>query len=284
MTVSIVGLGLIGGSIALGLQESHFAEHFIGVENNLQHANKALALGLVNEVLSLEEAIQKSDLIIIAVPVDVTVILLPKILSLVNNQVVIDVGGTKYPMAEAVKNHSKRGNYVATHPMAGTEFSGPEAAVRQLFEDKYTVLCDIEDSSPEALSLVKAMYEALKMKITYMASAAHDVHTAYISHVSHICSFALAKTVLDKEKDEARIFELASSGFASTVRLAKSNPVTWIPIFKQNQDNILEVLDQYISELNKIRGFMEAGRDFPEAYESLRKHLVQANDIQRILK
>ena len=284
MRVSIVGLGLIGGSMALSLKECGFASHLVGIENNLAHAQKALALGLVDEIQPLNLAIKQSDLIIVAVPVDATVVLLPKILDLVDNQIVIDVGGTKKPMTDAVASHPKRANYVATHPMAGTEFSGPEAAVLHLFNDKYTVLCDVEDSNAEALALVKTMYEALQMKMTFMNAAAHDVHTAYISHVSHVCSFALAKTVLDKEKDESRIFELASSGFASTVRLAKSNPATWIPIFKQNQDNILEVLDQYISELNKIRGFMEAGRDFPDAYEALRKHLVQANDIQRILK
>jgi prephenate dehydrogenase len=284
MQVCVVGLGLIGGSVALSLKAAGFASYIIGVENSEAHAQKALALGLVDQVLPMAEAIAQAELILVAVPVDTTVILLPKILDLIDNQTVIDMGSTKKPMVDAVKLHPKRKNFVATHPMAGTEFSGPEAAVLHLFDDKYTVLCDIEDSDPTALAIAHAMYAALNMKVTYMAAAAHDVHTADISHVSHLCSFALAKTVLDKEKDESRIFELASSGFASTVRLAKSNPATWIPIFKQNQDNILEVLDQYISELNKIRGFMEAGRDFPDAYEALRKHLVHANDIQRILK
>ena len=189
------------------------------------------------------------------------------------------MGSTKRPVVDGVKNHPKRQNFVATHPMAGTEFSGPEAAIRHLFDGKNCVLCDVEDSKPELVDLVKRMYEeGLKMRITYLESVAHDQHTAYISHISHICSFALASTVLAKEKDEESIFNLASTGFESTVRLAKSNPETWIPIFRQNQDNIIDVLDEYITTLLKFKGLM-----ISDSYEKLQECLVEANDIKRIL-
>ena len=280
MTITVVGLGLIGGSMALSLKENNFADTIIGVDNNAQHTAKALSLRLVDKAMSLEDAIAQSDIIIVAAPVDVTAAILPNILDLLSdNQVVIDVGSTKRPVVDGVENHPKRQNFVATHPMAGTEFSGPEAAIRHLFDGKNCVLCDVQDSKPELVDLVKGMYEeGLKMRITYLESVAHDQHTAYISHISHICSFALASTVLAKEKDEESIFNLASTGFESTVRLAKSNPETWIPIFRQNQENIIDVLDEYITTLLKFKGLM-----ISDSYDKFKECLVQANDIKRIL-
>jgi prephenate dehydrogenase len=280
MTITIVGLGLIGGSMALSLRENHFANTLIGVDNNSLHIAKALELGLVDSVTSLEKAVAQSDIIIVATPVNTLTSILPEILDLTtDNQVVIEVGSTKSPVIEAVKNHPNRKNFVATHPMAGTEFSGPEAAVRHLFDGKVCVLCDVENSKPELVEVIKKMYaEGLRMNIIFMESSAHDVHTAYISHISHICSFALASTVLAKEKDEESIFNLASTGFESTVRLAKSNPETWIPIFKQNQENIIDVLDEYITTLLKFKGLM-----ISDSYDKFKECLVQANDIKRIL-
>ena len=280
MTITVVGLGLIGGSMALSLKENNFADTIIGVDNNAQHTAKALSLRLVDKAMNLEDAVAQSDIIIVAAPVDVTAAILPNILDLLSdNQVVIDVGSTKRPVVDGVKNHPKRQNFVATHPMAGTEFSGPEAAIHHLFDGKNCVLCDVEDSKSELVALVKKMCEeGLKMRITYLESVAHDQHTAYISHISHICSFALASTVLAKEKDEESIFNLASTGFESTVRLAKSNPETWIPIFKQNQENIIDVLDEYITTLLKFKGLM-----ISVSYDKLKDCLVQANDIKRIL-
>jgi len=280
MTITVVGLGLIGGSMALGLKENHFAETIIGVDNNPLHTEKALELGLVDSVAFLNQAIVLSDIIIVATPVDALTAILPNVLDIItDNQIVIEVGSTKKPVINVVKNHPKRQNFVATHPMAGTEFSGPAAAIRHLFDGKNCVLCDIEDSKPEHVALIKKMYEdGLKMRITYLESAAHDMHTAYISHISHICSFALASTVLAKEKDEESIFNLASTGFESTVRLAKSNPETWIPIFQQNQENIIDVLDEYITTLLKFKGLM-----LSDSYDKLKEYLVAANDIKRIL-
>lgn len=279
MKITIIGLGLIGGSLAIALRENGFADELFGVEASKTHAQKALQLGLVDRILSLEKGIAAADLVIVATPVDALAHLLPIILDKVDNQIVIEVGSTKMPIVKAVENHPKRSRFVATHPMAGTEYSGPEAAICHLFTSKNVVLCDIEKSDADAVKSVEKMYKSLFMKLIYMNSEEHDRHTAYISHISHICSFALALTVLEKEKEEYRIFELASSGFDSTVRLAKSNPETWIPIFQQNQENIIDVLDEYINKLLKIKGLMLA-----EGYETLKKDLKKANDIKRILK
>ena len=280
MTITVVGLGLIGGSMALSLKENAFADTVIGVDNNAQHTAKALTLKLVDKTMDLEDAVAQSDIIIVATPVNTLTSILFQILDLTTeNQVVIEVGSTKKPLVDAIKNHPNRQNFVATHPMAGTEFSGPEAAIKHLFDGKVCVLCDVEDSKPELVETIKKMYvEGLKMNIIFMESSAHDVHTAYISHISHICSFALASTVLAKEKDEESIFNLASTGFESTVRLAKSNPETWIPIFKQNQENIIDVLDEYITTLLKFKGLM-----ISDSYDKFKECLVQANDIKRIL-
>jgi prephenate dehydrogenase len=279
MKITIIGLGLIGGSIALSLQENGFADEVFGVDNNAAHQRTALEKGLVNQIVSLEEGITKADMIIVATPVDVLASLLPIILEKIDNQIVIEVGSTKMPIVKSIENHTKRSRFMATHPMAGTEHSGPEAAIRHLFTGKNVVLCDVEKSDADVVKVVEKMYKSLFMKLIYMNAADHDRHTAYISHLSHICSFALATTVLEKEKEEYRIFELASSGFDSTVRLAKSNPETWIPIFQQNQENILDVLDEYINNLLKIKGLMLA-----ESYDRLRLELEKANEIKRILR
>jgi prephenate dehydrogenase len=206
--------------------------------------------------------------------------IIPNVLDLLKpNQIVIEVGSTKTPVYEALKNHPKRKQFVSTHPMAGTEFSGPEAAVEGLFTGKRGVICDKELSSMEAVSTIESLYrDGLGMNLIYMNSIDHDVHTAYISHISHICSFALANTVLEKEKNEERIFELASTGFESTVRLAKSSPETWSQIFHQNQENLMDVLDEYINTLLKYKGLMLSG-----SYDKLKDELGKANDIGRIL-
>ncbi len=279
MTVTIVGIGLIGGSIAIGLYESGFATDIIGVEASEEHAKKALGLGLVNRILPLEEAIAASDIVIVATPVNSLTTLLPLILDKIDRQIVMDVGSTKVNIMEAVRLHPKRSHFIATHPMAGTEFSGPQAAIPKLFEDKVCVLCDVEQSSDEAQQSAKNMYKSLKMNLLYMNADDHDVHTAYVSHIAHISSFALALTVLEKEQDENAIFNLASGGFRSSVRLAKSNPETWIPIFEQNRDNVLDVLDEHIHILSTMRSHL-IKRRFKDFYDMIEK----ANDIKRILK
>jgi prephenate dehydrogenase len=279
MTVTIIGIGLIGGSIAIGLKESGFATQIIGVERNEDYANRALTLGLVDKIRPITEGVQEADIIIVATPVNSLISLLPEVLNLVDNQIVMEVGSTKEKVVEVLKNHPKRANFIATHPMAGTEFSGPDAAIPHLFEGKVCVLCDVKDSSEAALTVAINMYNALKMSIIYMDSESHDVHTAYISHISHLSSFALALTVLEKERNEDAIFDLASGGFQSTVRLAKSNPDTWTPIFTQNRDNLLDVLDEYIHILSIMRSCL-----IKRNFEELNNLMHKANDIKRILK
>ena len=278
--VGIIGIGLIGGSIAKALRTSGWASELIGIDANPVHATKALSLRLVDEILTLEDAIERVEVFVCATPVDILVQIIPNVLDLLKpNQIVIEVGSTKTPVYEALKNHPKRKQFVSTHPMAGTEFSGPEAAVEGLFTGKRGVICDKELSSMEAVSTIESLYrDGLGMNLIYMNSIDHDVHTAYISHISHICSFALANTVLEKEKNEERIFELASTGFESTVRLAKSSPETWSQIFHQNQENLMDVLDEYINTLLKYKGLMLSG-----SYDKLKDELGKANDIGRIL-
>jgi prephenate dehydrogenase len=278
--VGIIGIGLIGGSIAKALRSSGWASELIGIEANPAHAVKALSLRLVDVVLPMEEAIERVDVFVCATPVDILVQIIPNVLDrLKPGQIVIEVGSTKTPVYEALKNHPKRKQFVSTHPMAGTEFSGPEAAIEGLFQGKRGVICDKELSAPEAVATIESLYrDGLGMNLIYMDSIDHDVHTAYISHISHICSFALANTVLEKEKNEERIFELASTGFESTVRLAKSSPETWSQIFHQNQDNLMDVLDEYINTLLKYKGLMLSG-----SYDKLKEELAKANDIGRIL-
>lgn len=278
MTITIIGIGHIGGSMAISLQENGFANCVIGVDQHKESLDKALRRRIIDEAMSLEEGIEKADIVILATPVDAMLELLPRILDQVTHQTVIDVGSTKLSLLEKVKEHPNRKNYVATHPMAGTEHSGIEAAIPKLFDGKYTVLCEVADSSAEAVARVESLYHSMNMKIAYLDGREHDVHTAYVSHISHISSFALALTVLEKERDEKRIFELASSGFASTVRLAKSSPDMWTPIFRQNRDNILDVLDEHISVLSKFRSLL-----IKKDFDSFHQLMEEANNIRKIL-
>lgn len=279
MIVTIIGTGLIGGSMALTLKEKGFATKVIGVDASEQHLAQALALGIIDQVLPLQEAVALSDLIIIATPINAAENLLPQILDIATNQVVMDVGSTKNNICKIVSTHPKRGRFVATHPMWGTEYSGPEAAVKNAFTEKATVICSKEASDPDAATLVEQVYQTLGMHLLYMDAAAHDVHVAYISHISHITSFALANTVLEKEREEDAIFELASGGFESTVRLAKSNPSMWVPILLQNKENVLDVLNEHISQLRKFKASLEK-----EDPDYLLELIEKANGIKRILK
>lgn len=279
MIVTIIGTGLIGGSMALTLKEKGFATKVIGVDASEQHLAQALALGIIDEAHTLLDAVALSDLIIIATPINAAENILPLILDVTNKQVVMDVGSTKDNICKIVGAHPKRGRFVATHPMWGTEYSGPEAAVKNAFTDKATVICSKEASDPDAAALVEQVYQTLGMHLLYMDADAHDVHVAYISHISHITSFALANTVLEKEREEDAIFELASGGFESTVRLAKSNPSMWVPILMQNKENVLDVLNEHISQLRKFKASLEK-----EDPDYLLELIEKANGIKRILK
>ena len=279
MIVAIVGIGLIGGSLAIALKEKGIATKLIGVDANPDHAEKALKLGLVDEVAALDDAIPRAQLIILATPVNSLLKLATAILDKVTNQVVMDVGSTKTGVLESIRNHPRRGCFMATHPMWGTEYSGPEAAVKGAFVGKAVVVCNKEESNEEAIEVVETIYKSLGMHLVYMDAQDHDVHVAYVSHISHITSFALANTVLEKEREEEAIFELASGGFESTVRLAKSNPAMWVPIFKENRENVLDVLNEHISQLRKFKACLEK-----ENYAYLQELIEDANKIKRIIK
>jgi prephenate dehydrogenase len=277
--IAIVGVGLIGGSLALQLNEKGLASKLTGVDSNRDHQRKALELGLVDEIMELDEAIKNSDVIMLAIPVDSIVKILPGILDKIDKQIVVDLGSTKEQLLSIVKEHPKRRRLVATHPMWGTEYSGPQAAVHGAFENTAVIICNPNESDADALAWTKSMYQKIGMHLLEMDAVSHDLHAAYVSHISHITSFALANTVLEKEKEDEAIFELASAGFASTVRLAKSNPSMWVPIFMQNRENVLDVLNEHISQLRKFKSCLEK-----ENYEYLQELIENANKIRRIIK
>lgn len=280
MTTAIVGIGLIGGSLMIDLRKRGFTDKIIGVDSNLQHRNIAQLCGLVDETDTLENAVNRSDLIILSTPVDTIWKMLPGILDRIEgtSKVVADMGSTKGKIGRVVKNHPARGRYVALHPMAGTEFSGPLAAIGKLFDYKNAIICDRELSSRDALELAERMLDVLSMKKVYMNSRDHDIHVAYVSHISHITSFSLALSVLDKEKEEKNITTLAGGGFESTVRLAKSSGDTWAPIFLENSKSIIEVIDNYIEKMNLFRKLIAENDK-----EGLKGLMEEANKIKRIL-
>ena len=280
MIITIIGIGLIGGSMALDLKNRGFAHKIIGVDNNLNHQNVALLSKIVDEVDMLESAVEKADLIIIATPIDAIQKLLPLILDLTEgtSKVITDAGSTKAGICKLVESHPNRSQYVASHPMAGTEYSGPMAAVSRLFDYKNAIICDKELSSKPALKVIKKMYDTLNMKLIYMNSKQHDVSAAYVSHMSHISSFVLSLAVLEKEHNEKRILNLASGGFASTVRLAKSSAEMWVPVFEQNSTYILEVIDTYMDKLQAFKTAIQNNDD-----EKLTELITHANHIQKIL-
>ncbi|PZR27364.1 MAG: prephenate dehydrogenase [Citrobacter freundii] len=277
--VAIIGVGLIGGSLAIRLHEKKISSRLIGVDVNEDHLAKAMELELVDEVLPVDEAIAAAEVVVLAIPVDKLVSMLPAIMDKIDQQIVIDLGSTKAQLINSLKEHPKRGRYVATHPMWGTEYSGPQAAVRGAYENKAVIICNPQDSDKDALEWTKAMYKKIGMHLLEMEARAHDLHAAYVSHISHITSFALANTVLEKEKEDRAIFELASAGFESTVRLAKSNPAMWVPIFMQNKDNVLDVLTEHIAQLTRFKESIEKGDG-----SALKQLIEDANQIRRILK
>ncbi len=280
MKISIIGVGLIGGSMALKLREKNLASFIYGIDNNTQHISDALDLKIIDAGVDLEHGIKNSDLIILAIPVDAARKLLPSVLDLVSDQqTVMDAGSTKAGIVNAVKDHPKRSRFVAFHPMWGTENNGPKSAIAESFSGKAGVICNKEESAEDALNIVEQVVNALDMHMIYMNAEDHDVHTAYISHISHITSYALANTVLEKEREEETIFQLASSGFSSTVRLAKSHPEMWVPIFKQNKENVLDVLNEHITQLRKFKSALEK-----ENYEYLEELITNANRIRGILR
>jgi prephenate dehydrogenase len=253
MKIGIIGVGLMGGSFALDIKVPFPSSVIYGMDNSFENLQKAKEIGLIDFVISFND-LHKMDLILVAVPVNHSLSLIPKVLDLVNsNALVFDVGSTKEAICTLLNNHPKRGNYLAAHPMAGTEFSGPEAAQKGLYVGKTNIICEFEKTDIKLRKIALKIFNSLNMKTIYMDPKSHDVHVAYVSHLSHISSFMLGKTVIEKEENENNIFDLAGSGFESTVRLAKSRPETWTPIFLQNKGNLVLAIEEYISNLSLIK-------------------------------
>lgn len=276
--VTIIGVGLIGGSFALDIK-SKYPEAFIkGIDTNETHLQQALKLGVIDEQITIDE-ILNTDLVIVAIPVDATLKILPQVLDNISeNTIVFDVGSTKEDICAKVKNHPNRRNYLAAHPIAGTEYSGPKAAIEGLFQNKTNIICEVENTAFKLQEKALQLFRDLGMRIRYMNPKAHDKHIAYVSHLSHISSFMLGKTVIEKEKNERDIFDMAGSGFESTVRLAKSSPAMWTPIFEQNKTNVIETLDEYINNLKQFKTLME-NDDFKSVYQEMKS----TNYIKQIL-
>ena len=277
--ISIIGVGLIGGSFALDLKRLIPGVSICGIDHNKKHLTEALELGIIDKIADLE-SVRSADLVVLALPVNAAINVLLQVLELISDQtIVIDMGSTKQAICKAVAIHPKRANFLATHPIAGTEFSGPSAALTGLFKNKTNIICELEKTSTALSTQVMALFETMEMHIRYMTAVDHDKHIAYVSHLSHISSFMLGKTVIDKEKNESDIFDMAGSGFESTVRLAKSSPAMWTPIFEQNKENVIETLTEYIQNLNQFKSYME-NDDFEAVYTEMKN----TNHIKQILK
>ncbi|WP_435136926.1 prephenate dehydrogenase [Formosa sp. A9] len=277
--VVVIGIGLIGGSMVKDLKKLRPEIKIIGVDANEAHITAALNSGLIDETGDLA-VVADADVVILSIPVDASVKLLPEILDLIaDDTLVIDVGSTKQDICKAVEHHPNRRNYLAAHPIAGTEFSGPQAAINDLFKQKTNIICDVEKTAFKLQERALSLFSDLGMRIRYMNPESHDKHIAYVSHLSHISSFMLGKTVIEKERNERDIFDMAGSGFASTVRLAKSSPEMWTPIFKQNKTNVVETLNEYINNLNQFKNLLES-----DDFEAIFDEMKNTNRIKDILK
>ena len=278
MNVFVIGVGLIGGSMVLDIQREYPEAVIYGIDTNEEHLKKALEIGVIQQKATFND-LKKAAIVIISVPVDVQLEILPKILDTISDTcLVLDVGSTKAQVCKVVKNHPKRRNFLATHPIAGTEFSGPTAAHQNLFQQKTNIICEVEKTAFKLQEIALEIFSKLGMRIRYMDAESHDKHIAYVSHLSHISAFMLGKTVINKEKNERDIFDMAGSGFASTVRLAKSSPAMWTPIFKQNKENVIETLDEYINNLQQFKKLLLQD-DFAEIYNEMES----TNHIKKIL-
>lgn len=278
MNVFVIGLGLIGGSMALDIKTAYPNAVIYGIDANEDHLKEALSLGIIQQKATFD-ALKTADVVIVAIPVDVQLEVLPKVLDVVSDTtLVFDVGSTKTQVCAVIEKHPKRRNFLAAHPIAGTEFSGPKAAVSNLFQGKTNIICEVEKTAFKLQEKALDIFAKLGMRIRYMDVQSHDKHIAYMSHLSHISAFMLGKTVIEKEKNERDIFDMAGSGFASTVRLAKSSPAMWTPIFEQNKVNIIKTLEEYIANLQQFKELMEEG-EFSKIYSEMEN----TNHIKQIL-
>ena len=277
-TVFVIGVGLIGGSFALDIKKAYPGIKIFGVDHNDTHLDEAMNLKVIDAKASYDD-LKDAELVILSIPVDAAVLELPKILDAIDDTtLVMDVGSTKYPICKAIKDHPRRRNFLATHPIAGTEFSGPSAAIHELYLNKTSIICEVEKTTFKLQEKALKLFSDIGMRIRYMNPEAHDKHIAYMSHLSHISSFMLGKTVIEKEKNERDIFDMAGSGFESTVRLAKSSPAMWTPIFKQNKENVIETLEEYINNLTHFKDMMKN-----DDFKAIFNEMENTNHIKDIL-
>ncbi len=284
MNVFIVGVGLIGGSLALDIRKEFDDVVIYGIDRNEDHLEEALSLEIIDKKATNED-LAIADIVIVSIPVDVSLHFIPEVLNHIpDNCLVLDVGSTKELVCDSIADHPKRRNFLATHPIAGTEFSGPRAALTDLYRGKTNIICEVEKTAFKLQEKALEIFSKLGMRIRYMDPKSHDKHIAYVSHLSHISSFMLGKTVIEKEKNERDIFDMAGSGFASTVRLAKSSPAMWTPIFEQNKNNVIETLNEYIQNLQNFKTLLEQN-NFSEIYSEMKNtnHIKQIlNGIQEV--
>lgn len=276
--IYLIGVGLIGGSFAIDIKKQYPDTIIHGISRKEVTLEEALSLNLIDKKATLND-LENADLVIISIPVDATVKMLPTILDkIADHTLVIDAGSTKEAICKVVEDHPKRRNFLACHPIAGTENSGPSAAIPNLYVGKTNIICEVEKTTFKLQEKALQLFTTIGMRIRYMDPVAHDKHIAYVSHLSHISSFMLGKTVLEKEKNERDIFDMAGSGFASTVRLAKSSPAMWTPIFQQNKENVIETLEEYISNLQHFKVLMQQ-----ENFEEIYNEMENTNYIKQIL-
>lgn len=273
-----IGIGLIGGSLAIDIKKHNPDVVIHGISRKDSTLETALSLNLIDKKATLDD-LAHADLVIVSIPVDATVKLLPTILDKISdNALVVDAGSTKEAICKAVESHPRRRNFLAMHPIAGTEHSGPTAAIEGLFKGKTNIVCEVEKTTFKLQEKALKLFTGIGMRIRYMNPIAHDKHIAYVSHLSHISSFMLGKTVIEKERNERDIFDMAGSGFASTVRLAKSSPEMWTPIFKQNKENVIETLEEYILNLTHFKELMKENN-----FEAIFDEMKDTNHIKDIL-
>jgi prephenate dehydrogenase len=279
MKIGIIGLGLIGSSLALKIDETYNDVYIYGEDISESNLDYAIENNIINNRLRQNDY-SKLDILFLAIPVDEILNVLDTILDKVgDNTLVVDLGSTKKPICDIVSNNNNRSKFLAAHPIAGTEFSGPMSADISLFDKKTIILCETEKTENKLLSIAKELFFNIGMNIKEMKADEHDKHIAYVSHLSHITSFMLGKTVMDKEKDEGTIYDMAGSGFESTVRLGKSSPSMWAPIFYQNKTNIIDALDEYLKNIKNFKCLIETD-NLSEMY----KEMEEINGIKNILK
>tara|TARA_A200000159_G_scaffold82837_1_gene76559 strand:- start:1381 stop:2235 length:855 start_codon:yes stop_codon:yes gene_type:complete len=277
--IYIIGIGLIGGSFALEIKKIFPDSNIIGIDNSKENLDQAINLGIIDAIGSIDD-ITNPFMILLAIPVKSIINILPNVLDKsTQDTIVIDFGSTKNSICKSVMNHKNRSNFVAAHPIAGTEFSGPNAAHYGLFDNKNIIICEHEKSNENIINTALEIFSKMKMIVSYMDSISHDKHIAYVSHLSHLSSFMLGKTVMDEEESEKNIFDMAGSGFESTVRLAKSSPKMWTDIFDDNKANVLKSLSDYINNLELIKDLIESNK-----FEELESQLKKTNYIKKILK